>query len=56
VIRFVNHLKPIWEAVAAKVDAQTGKALENYAPGKPVTGGVPCTAYIAPTAPATTSR
>jgi 6-phosphogluconate dehydrogenase len=42
------HLKPIWEAVAAKVDPQTGKALENYAPGKPVTGGVPCTAYIGP--------
>ena len=41
-----EHLKPIWEAVAAKVDAQTGKPLEGAAPGKPVEGGVPCTAYI----------
>jgi 6-phosphogluconate dehydrogenase len=43
-----KHLKPIWEAVAAKVDAKSGKPIENYAPGKPVTGGVPCTAYIGP--------
>jgi 6-phosphogluconate dehydrogenase len=43
-----KHLKPIWEAVAAKVDAKTGKALENFAPGKPVVGGVPCTTYIGP--------
>jgi 6-phosphogluconate dehydrogenase len=43
-----KHLKPIWEAVAAKVDAKTGKPMENYAPGKPVTGGVPCTAYLGP--------
>src|SRR5438874_3276977 len=43
-----KHLKPIWEAVAAKVDAKTGKPMENYAPGKPVVGGVPCTAYLGP--------
>jgi 6-phosphogluconate dehydrogenase len=43
-----QHLKPIWEAVAAKVDEKTGKPLENYAPGKPVVGGVPCTAYLGP--------
>src|SRR3954468_14816811 len=43
-----KHLKPIWEAVAAKVDAKSGKPLEDYAPGKPVTGGVPCTAYLGP--------
>src|SRR5437764_1421480 len=43
-----KHLKPIWEAVAAKVDAKTGKPMENYAPRKPVTGGVPCTAYLGP--------
>jgi 6-phosphogluconate dehydrogenase len=42
------HLKPIWEAVAAKVDEKTGKPIETYAPGKPVTGGVPCTAYLGP--------
>ena len=43
-----KHLKPIWEAIAAKVDPKTGKPIENYAPGKPVVGGVPCTAYIGP--------
>jgi 6-phosphogluconate dehydrogenase len=43
-----KHLKPFWESVAAKVDAKTGKPLENYAPGKPVVGGVPCTAYLGP--------
>jgi 6-phosphogluconate dehydrogenase len=40
------ELKPIWEAVAAKVDAKTGKPLMGGSPGKPVLGGVPCTAYI----------
>src|SRR5579863_3942316 len=40
------ELKPIWEAVAAKVDAKTGKPLMGGSPGKPVQGGVPCTAYI----------
>src|SRR6202034_3995241 len=25
-----QHLKPIWEAVAPKVDAKTGKPMENY--------------------------
>jgi 6-phosphogluconate dehydrogenase len=40
------QLKPVWEAVAAKVDAKTGKPLEGGSPGKPVIGGVPCTAYI----------
>jgi 6-phosphogluconate dehydrogenase len=43
-----KHLKPIWEAVAAKVDPKTGKPIENYAPGKPVVGGIPCTAYLGP--------
>jgi 6-phosphogluconate dehydrogenase len=40
------ELKPIWEAIAAKVDARTGKPLTGAAPGRPVAGGVPCTAYI----------
>jgi len=40
------ELKPIWEAVAAKVDAKTGKPIPGAAPGKPVSGGVPCTTYI----------
>jgi 6-phosphogluconate dehydrogenase len=42
------ELKPIWEAIAAKVDAKTGKPLEGATPGHPVAGGVPCTAYIGP--------
>ena len=40
------RLKPMWEAIAAKVDAKTGRPLEGAAPGRPVHGGVPCTAYI----------
>jgi 6-phosphogluconate dehydrogenase len=40
------ELKPIWEAVAAKVDEKTGKPLLGGSPGKPVVGGVPCTAYM----------
>src|SRR5579862_60951 len=43
-----KHLEPIWKAVAAKVDEKTGKPMENYAPGKPVVGGVPCTTYLGP--------
>ncbi len=41
-----KELAPIWKAIAAKVDKTTGKPLEGAAPGKPVKGGVPCTAYI----------
>lgn len=41
-----NQLKPIWEAIAAKVDPKTGKPIEGAQPGKPISGGVPCTAYI----------
>jgi 6-phosphogluconate dehydrogenase len=41
-----NELKPVWEAIAAKVDAASGKPLEGAEPGKPVEGGVPCTTYI----------
>ncbi len=40
------ELKPIWEAIAAKVDAATGRPIEGATPGHPVKGGVPCTAYI----------
>ena len=43
-----EHLRPIWEAIAAKVDRKTGKPREDWAPGRPVTGGEPCTAYIGP--------
>jgi 6-phosphogluconate dehydrogenase len=40
------ELKPIWEAIAAKVDRKTGRPIAGAAPGKPVKGGVPCTTYI----------
>ncbi len=40
------ELKPVWDAIAAKVDEKTGKPIAGAAPGKPATGGVPCTAYI----------
>lgn len=43
-----KHLKPIWDAIAAKVDAKTGQPIETGKPGKPVVGGVPCSAYIGP--------
>ncbi len=42
------ELEPIWKAVAAKVDATTGKPIEGAAPGRPVEGGVPCTIHIGP--------
>src|ERR671912_220521 len=41
-----QHLEPIWKAIAAKVDPETDKAIETAKPGKPVVGGIPCTAYI----------
>ena len=41
-----RHLEPIWKAIAAKVDEQTGKPIETGKPGRPVQGGEPCTAYI----------
>jgi 6-phosphogluconate dehydrogenase len=43
-----REIEPIWNAVAAKVDPSTGKPLEGASPGKPITGGVPCTTYIGP--------
>jgi 6-phosphogluconate dehydrogenase len=43
-----QHLEPVWKAIAAKVDPQTGKPIEGAAPGKPVEGGFSCTAYIGP--------
>ncbi|MFI5357094.1 MAG: NADP-dependent phosphogluconate dehydrogenase [Opitutales bacterium] len=41
-----QELKPVWTAIAAKVDAKTGRPLTGAAPGRPVVGGVPCTAHI----------
>ncbi len=43
-------LQPIWEAIAAKVDAETGKPIEGAQPGKPIEqeGTQACTAFIGP--------
>ena len=43
-----TRIKPIWEAIAAKVDAETGKPIERTKPGEIVTEGEPCAAYIGP--------
>jgi 6-phosphogluconate dehydrogenase len=43
-----EEIKAVWMAIAAKVDAKTGKPLTGATPGKPVEGGVPCTTYIGP--------
>ncbi|WP_031499922.1 NADP-dependent phosphogluconate dehydrogenase [Bryobacter aggregatus] len=43
-----EEIRPIWEAIAAKVDDKTGKPLEGATPGHPIVGGVPCTTYIGP--------
>jgi 6-phosphogluconate dehydrogenase len=40
------RIEPIWVDIAAKVDASTGKPLPGAAPGRPISGGVPCTTYI----------
>ena len=42
-----KYLQPMWEAVAAKVD-ENGKPIISNTPGKPVTEGEPCTAYLGP--------
>lgn len=42
------RIKPIWEAIAAKVDPKTGKPLERSKPGEIITIGEPCAAYIGP--------
>ncbi len=43
-----SRIKPIWEAISAKVDAATGKPLERTKPGEIIEQGEPCTAYIGP--------
>ncbi len=42
------RIKPIWEAIAAKVDVKTGKPLERTQPGEIINEGEPCAAYIGP--------
>jgi len=43
-----TRIKPIWEAISAKVDAKTGKPLERTKPGDIIKNGEPCAAYIGP--------
>ena len=43
-----KELEPVWNAIAAKVDAKTGRPLLGAAVGRPVSGGVPCATYIGP--------
>ena len=47
-IEAYKEIEPVWNAISAKVDANTGKPLEGAAPGKPIQGGVPCSTYIGP--------
>jgi len=42
------RVKPIWEAISAKVNTQTGKPIERTKPGQIIKGGEPCAAYIGP--------
>lgn len=41
-----KQLEPVWTAIAAKVDPQTGRPLLGAKPGQPVEGGFSCSAYI----------
>ncbi|NMP32316.1 NADP-dependent phosphogluconate dehydrogenase [Thalassotalea sp. M1531] len=43
-----TRIKPIWEAISAKVDPATGKPIERTEPGEVIEYGDPCAAYIGP--------
>ena len=43
-----KEIKPIWRAIAAKVDKETGQELLGSVPGKPVKGGESCTVHLGP--------
>ncbi|MCL1125599.1 NADP-dependent phosphogluconate dehydrogenase [Shewanella surugensis] len=43
-----HRIQPIWEAIAAKVDPQSGLPIERTQPGETVTEGEACTSYIGP--------
>lgn len=43
-----TRIEPVFEAIAAKVDPETGKPLESFEPGSPVKHGEPCATYIGP--------
>jgi 6-phosphogluconate dehydrogenase len=42
-----DAIRPIWEAIAAKVD-DDGREMKGAAPGRPVRGGTPCAAHVGP--------
>jgi len=43
-----TRLEPVFQAISAKVDPESGKPIESNTPGKPVTQGEPCATYIGP--------
>lgn len=43
-----SAIRPIWRAIAARVDKKTGRPLPDGTPGNPAKGGVPCAAHIGP--------
>src|SRR5690606_21369108 len=42
-----SAIRPIWKAIAAKVDGE-GREIKGAAPGRPVRGGTPCAAHVGP--------
>lgn len=43
-----TRIEPVWRAIAAKVDPTTGRPIERFEPGNPVTEGESCATYIGP--------
>jgi 6-phosphogluconate dehydrogenase len=43
-----ERIEPVWHAVAAKVDAKSGKPIETFTAGEPVLEGESCSTYIGP--------
>ena len=41
-----SAIRPLWRAIAARVDRKTGRPLTGAAPGKPLRGGQPCAAHV----------
>lgn len=44
-----TRIEPMFKAIAAKVDPDTGKPIERHVPGDPVLEGEPCATYIGET-------
>lgn len=44
-----TRIEPMFKAIAAKVDPDTGKPIERHEPGNPVLEGEPCATYIGET-------